>query len=97
MSGVNEENVRRVARLARIAYSEADDRLAVRDFNRILDFVDVLQKVDVSGVLPTAQVTGLQDVLREDIVRPSSVKPDELLKRAPRTENRYIVVKRVLT
>jgi aspartyl-tRNA(Asn)/glutamyl-tRNA(Gln) amidotransferase subunit C len=69
----------------------------VRDFNRILDFVDVLQKVDVSGVAPTAQVTGLQDVLRDDIVKPSVVKPDELLKRAPRTENGYIVVKRVLT
>lgn len=96
MSGVNEENVGRVARLARIAYPKSDERLAARDLNRILDFVEILQKVDVAGVAATAQVTGLQDVLRSDVVKPPSVDPKELLKRAARTENGYIIVKRVL-
>lgn len=96
MSGVNEEIVGRVARLARIAYSQSDERLAARDFNRILDFVEALQSVNVSGVEATAQVTGLQDVMRDDVVKPSDVDPKELLKRAPRTEKGYIIVKRVL-
>ncbi len=96
MSELNEEIVARVARLARIAFSEGDAQATTQGVARVLHLVDRLQAVDTDGVEPTSQVTGLQDVLREDVVRPSAVSPQVLLKRAPRHENGYIVVKRVL-
>lgn len=96
MSEVNEEIVARVARLARIAFSEADAQTTTQGVGRVLHLVDALQAVDTEGVVPTSQVTGLQDVLREDVVKKSGVSPEKLLERAPRHENGYIVVKRVL-
>lgn len=96
MSEINEEIVARVARLARIAFSEDDVRVATRDVEQVLNLVDTLQAADTDGVAPTSQVTGLQDVLREDVVKKSKVSPGDLLARAPRHENGYIVVERVL-
>ena len=96
MSEVNEEIVARVARLARIAFSEADPQETTQGVGRVLHLVDALQAADTDGVAPTSQVTGLQDVLREDVVKKSEVSPEKLLERAPRHENSYIVVKRVL-
>ena len=96
MSEVNEEIVARVARLARIAFSEADTQETTQGVGRVLHLVDALQAADTDGVAPTSQVTGLQDVLREDVVKKSEVSPEKLLERASRHENGYIVVKRVL-
>lgn len=96
MSEVNEEIVAKVARLARIAFSESDAQATTQDVGRVLHLVDALQAADTQGVAPTSQVTGLQDVLREDVVVSSVVPPEKLLERAPRHENGYIVVKRVL-
>ena len=96
MSEVNEEIVARVARLARIAFSEADTQETTQGVGRVLHLVDALQAADTDGVAPTSQVTSLQDVLREDVVKKSEVSPEKLLERAPRHENGYIVVKRVL-
>jgi aspartyl-tRNA(Asn)/glutamyl-tRNA(Gln) amidotransferase subunit C len=96
MSEVSEEKIVHVARLARIAFSDDDARATTQGVGRILHLVDAMQTAQTDGVEPTSQVTGLQDVLREDVVKPSSVAPEKLLQCAPRHENGYIVVKRVL-
>lgn len=96
MSEVNEATIARIAQLARVAFSEADAAQTTGDVQRVLRLVDGLQAAETEGVEPTSQVTGLTDVLREDIVVRSSVSPEDLLARAPRHEAGYIVVKRVL-
>lgn len=96
MSKVNEAVVARIARLGRIAISETEVKSMTSDVARILEFVDQLQSVDTKNITPTSQVTGLQDVLRADKVVPSEIDAQTLLKLAPKNENGYIVVKRVL-
>lgn len=96
MSQVSEEKIAHVARLARIAFSDDDARATTQGVGQILHLVDAMQATQTDNVEPTSQVTGLQDVLREDVVKPSSVNPERLLQSAPRHENGYIVVKRVL-
>jgi aspartyl-tRNA(Asn)/glutamyl-tRNA(Gln) amidotransferase subunit C len=95
MSKIGITQVERLSTLARIGLSpEAASRLAV-ELGQIVGYVEQLQAVDVEGVAPTDQVTGLVDVWREDIVVPSMPR-EQLLANAPAQQDGYIVVKRVL-
>jgi aspartyl-tRNA(Asn)/glutamyl-tRNA(Gln) amidotransferase subunit C len=71
--------VEHVAHLARLRLS-ADELEKMRiDLSAILDHIDMLKEVDVSDVAPTAQVTDLFNVMREDVVRSSLPREDVLL------------------
>lgn len=95
MSKIGITQVERLSKLARIGLSpEAASRLAV-ELGQIVGYVEQLQAVDVEGVTPTDQVTGLVDVWRDDIVMPSMPR-EQLLANAPAQKGGYIVVKRVL-
>lgn len=96
MAKFTKSEVDQVAGLARIGVSEAEKTELTHSLSSILEFVDALQAVDTKGVIPTSQVTGLEDVLREDEVVRSSLTRDELLANAPATHNGYVKVKRVL-
>lgn len=65
---LSEAEVRHVARLARIALSDEEITLMQAQLSAILDYIAMLQEVDVSNVPPTAQVTGLTTVWRPDVV-----------------------------
>lgn len=93
---LSESDVRRIAELARIQVTDERVTETSQGLERVLDFVDQLQSVDTDAIEPTSQVTGLVDVLREDVVRPSEVAPADLLAQAPAQEDGYIKVKRVL-
>lgn len=65
---LSEAEVRHVARLARIALSDEEIAVMQAQLSAILDYIAMLQEVDVSNVPPTAQVTGLTTVWRPDVV-----------------------------
>ncbi|WP_322496258.1 Asp-tRNA(Asn)/Glu-tRNA(Gln) amidotransferase subunit GatC [Chloroflexus sp.] len=65
---LSEAEVRHVARLARIALSDEEIAVMRAQLSAILDYIAMLQEVDVSDVPPTAQVTGLTTVWRPDVV-----------------------------
>lgn len=96
MSELSADEIRHIARLSRISVSDDTLEQMRIDVGRVLHLVDELQAAQTEGVKPTSQVTGLYDVLRADEVKSSPVSPDELLQRAPRQANGYIIVKRVL-
>lgn len=60
----------------------------------ILDYIALLQEVDVAGVPPTAQVTGLFTVMRPDDVQPSLPR-EQVLRNAPEHRNGMFRVKAV--
>ncbi|GAC1370529.1 MAG: Asp-tRNA(Asn)/Glu-tRNA(Gln) amidotransferase subunit GatC [Candidatus Saccharimonadales bacterium] len=95
MSKIGTAEVQRVAKLARIGLSEEEAAKMSVELGQIVGFVERLHAVDVEGVAPTDQVTGLVDVWREDVVTPSLPR-EELLANAPAQKDGYIVVKRVL-
>lgn len=72
------EEVRHVARLARLQLSEDELATLQTDLSNILDYIEILNEVDVSQVAPTAQVTDLMNVMREDATRPSLPRDDAL-------------------
>lgn len=96
MSHIGTTQVERIAALARIGLSPEETARMSEELGRILEFVEQLQKVNIEGVAPTDQVTGLEDIWREDVVRTSGLTRDQLLANAPAQKDGYIVVKRVL-
>lgn len=88
------EDVRKVALLARLRLSDEETERMQQQLSSILDYMALLQEVDVSDVPPTAQVTDVVNVLRLDEVRPS-LPVDEALSDAPAREGDYFQVKPV--
>ena len=98
MSKITIDEVKRIAALSRIAITEAEASAMAVELGGIVEFVEQLQKIDTTGVEPTSQVTGLEDVWRPDEIRPASenIAQAELLKNAPAQQDGYIKVRRVM-
>jgi aspartyl-tRNA(Asn)/glutamyl-tRNA(Gln) amidotransferase subunit C len=75
------EEVAHVARLARMRLSPAEIEQMQAQLSAILESMELLQEIDVSGVEPTSQVTGLTTVMRADEVA-SMLERDEALANA---------------
>lgn len=88
------EEVRHVARLARLRLTDAELEEMQQQLSSILEHVDALQEVDVTGIAPTAQVTDVVNVVRPDEVRPS-LPVEAALSGAPHREGDFFKVKPV--
>lgn len=88
------EEVKHIAKLARINLRQAELEKFRSDLNKVLGYIEVLKTVNTKGVEPLAQVTGLENVFREDFVEESEVT-DDLIKIAPERKGRSIKVKKV--
>lgn len=71
-----------MAGLCRLSLTEAELDQMSRELSQILEHVEKISEIDLSGVEPTSHVVGLQNVLREDIPRPS-LSQNEALGQAP--------------
>ena len=83
MATLSEDEVRHIAKLARLKLSDAEVKKFSKELTQILDYVELLNEVDTEEVEPTAQVTGLQNVQRADEVKPSEATKDDLLGCSP--------------
>lgn len=83
MPFVSSDDVAHIARLARLRVTPEDAKRFADELTAIFAFVDQLNEVSTDGVEPTAQVTGLSSVVREDVVLPSQATPDALLASSP--------------
>jgi aspartyl-tRNA(Asn)/glutamyl-tRNA(Gln) amidotransferase subunit C len=91
------QEIQHIANLARLDLTEAELELYGNQLSGILDYIDQLQEVDTTGVEPTAQVTGLENILREDVVNEwDMVEQGNALAQAPGLEDGQVKVKRVL-
>jgi aspartyl-tRNA(Asn)/glutamyl-tRNA(Gln) amidotransferase subunit C len=96
MAKLTREDVLKLARLARLDLSDEEVAEYVEELSEILQYVEQLQSVDVSGLKPTNQVTGLTNVMREDKIKSYGYEPAELLKNVPATQDGQIKVKRMI-
>lgn len=92
---LSREEVLHIARLARLGLTEAEVDKFSEQLSNILENFAILQKVDTTGVPPTAQAIALQNVTRDDEVAPS-LPPNEILANAPRREGDCFRVRAVL-
>lgn len=96
MADLTREDVLKLARLARLKITDDEVETFQKELNEVLEYVKQLDYVDVDGLEPTTQVTGLKNVMREDEVVDYGVSPDQLLGLAPKKQDRQIKVKRMI-
>jgi aspartyl-tRNA(Asn)/glutamyl-tRNA(Gln) amidotransferase subunit C len=89
------DDVRHVAKLARLSLSEEKLRQLARQLESILEYVDKLKEVDVSGVEPTAHALALHNVLREDVVE-GAMPVEKVLQNAPESDGPFFKVPKVI-
>jgi aspartyl-tRNA(Asn)/glutamyl-tRNA(Gln) amidotransferase subunit C len=92
---VDEAIVRHIAKLARIAVSDAEVAALAPELNNILGWVEQLQEVDVEGVEPMTAVIPNKLRLRGDEVTDGGIS-DDVLANAPAAEHGFFAVPKVI-
>ena len=92
---VDDETVRRIARLARIRVKDDEVRALGGELNGILGWVEQLGEVDVSGVEPMTAVIPNHLRLRDDVVNDGDVR-DAVLANAPAPQHGFFGVPKVI-
>jgi len=88
-------NVKHIAKLANLTLSEEEEKKFEIQLEETVEYIEGLSEVDTNGIEPTSQVTGLENVTREDKITPSLSQSDAL-KNAKSTHKGYFKVKGIL-
>jgi aspartyl-tRNA(Asn)/glutamyl-tRNA(Gln) amidotransferase subunit C len=96
MTKFSAADIRKLARLCRLRLTDDEVARYQNELSEILAYVEQLQDVDVAGLEPTSQVTGLMNVVRDDELIDYGVTPSDLLKNAPKQQDGQFKVKRMI-
>lgn len=96
MSKLSREDILKLARLSRLELSDEEIVQFEAEIGSILEYVEQLQTVDLDGLEPTYQVTGLKDVTRLDEIVDYQADPEALLKNAPNKDHDQFKVRRMV-
>lgn len=94
MTTITSDAVRQLAQLSAIALDDNEVENLRSDIEAILGYVEQLGELDTAGVEPTYQVTGLENVWRDDIVDGTSAQ--QLVSLAPSAHEHQFKVPKVL-
>jgi aspartyl-tRNA(Asn)/glutamyl-tRNA(Gln) amidotransferase subunit C len=95
MPGLSRSDVEHVAHLARLGLTAEELSLLEGQLNHILDQYTKLAELDTDAIAPTAQTIELENILREDVARPS-MPPEDVLANAPERDGDFFVVPAIL-
>ncbi len=92
---ISRDEVKKTALLARLEFDDAGLERMRQDLDKILEYVEHLQQLDVSDVPETEHVLALQNVFRDDAVR-TWLDNDAALRNAPARKNGYFSIPKVI-
>lgn len=96
MAQLTREDILKLAQLARLGLTAEEVDEFSSELSAILEYVEQLSGVDVTGLEPTSQVTGLANVTRPDQIKSYGYEPQTLLQNVPAIDNNLIKVKRMI-
>jgi len=108
MSRINQKQVEHIAKLARIELTKKEKEKFKKELSLILDYVGKLNKVNTEKIEIAGQITGLENIVREDVAiegkgkrtSTSSNKIDQIrskiLRQAPKKNENYFQVPKIL-
>jgi len=96
MTQISRDDVQHLAQLSSLALDEDEIDSLQTDLGNILNYVEQLSELDTSGVEPTYQVSGLENVWRDDVVDDYGTSREALLALAPDSRDGQIKVPKVL-
>ena len=65
---IDKNEIEKIADLARLDLTEEEKIKYAKNLSDVLDYMKILDEVDISGVEDTSQTTGLKNIYREDVV-----------------------------
>lgn len=92
---IDKNTVRKVAKLARIRTTDAEEEVLTKELNNILGLVAQLNEVNTDGVEPLTSVIDMNLPMREDVVTDGAI-PEKILKNAPEQTAGFFVVPKVV-
>jgi aspartyl-tRNA(Asn)/glutamyl-tRNA(Gln) amidotransferase subunit C len=95
MPTLSRADVEHVASLARLGLTDEELTRLEGQLNHILEQYTKLAELDTEHIPPTAQTIELENILRDDVARPS-LDPRDVLRNAPEREGEFVVVPAIL-
>lgn len=95
MSNISLDDVRKVAQLANLTFSEDELVEMQAHLAKTIGYVEILNQVDTENVAPMAHPIDVVDVFRDDVLTPM-LSREEALQNAPKTDGQYFVVPAIL-
>ena len=92
---ISKSEVENIAHLARLDVDELQKETMAEQLSNILQYIDKLKDVDVKGVKPFSGAAFMNNVLREDNLKPSP-GPDVTLANAPEKEDNFYIVPKTI-
>ncbi len=94
---ISKEEVKHIAQLARLGLKDKEIEKMQKELSTILDYIKLLEKVDISGIKATFHSIPIGNVMREDkIKQESSETVNKILAGAPAAEKGHFKVKGIL-
>jgi len=95
MAQITPDQVQHVARLARLALPPQRLEKLAGQLESILQYVDKIQSVDVTGIEPMAHALPIKNIFRDDTIGPS-LSVEQVLSNAPDAESPFFKVPKVI-
>lgn len=96
MTTITRDDIQKLAGLSNLHLGD-DEILSLQgDLKAVLQYVEQLDQLNTEDVQPAYQVTGLQNIVRDDTVAEDNVNRETLLALAPDTKDNQIKVPKVL-
>lgn len=92
---ISEEEVRHVAKLSKLEFSDQETKEFATTLSKIVDMVELLNEVDTTGVAVTTTMADRKNVLRADIAQKGESR-EELFKNVPEAQDNFIKVPAIL-
>ena len=92
---IDQAQVRKVAKLARLELSEAEIGEFATQLSAILEYVEKMNHLDTENIEPLAHSLPVSNVFREDVPR-DSIGAEAALANAPRRDEKFFLVPRIL-
>ncbi len=93
--GLTLADVEKIAYLARLELTEVEKAQYREQLSAVLDYASMLNELDLTDISPTTHAISRQNIMREDVIEPSSPL-DELLHNAPKQAQNQFLIQAVL-
>lgn len=85
--------VQKVATLANLTLTQGQQKLFAQQLSNVIGYVSKVQSIDTKGIVETSQVTGLENIFRDDVVDEKRILTQkEALSNAKQIHNGFFVV-----
>jgi aspartyl-tRNA(Asn)/glutamyl-tRNA(Gln) amidotransferase subunit C len=92
---VSNDEVKYIARLAKLNFREEELEKFTKHFNEILSYMDTLNELDTENIEPLTHPVDSENVFREDIPWKGSSR-DDAMKNSPQTDGEYFMVPKII-